>query len=154
MDQIPLIFKLIGDKFKPYYHNLFIALDFTINIHNVNTLCHARRNVTKKCRQSWHWQEEGECQDPHLALFWSRIISALSVKINVSEPQWLPLPGVVAVVVTYQGSHSQPVSGSRPQPLSPLSNRSLARARPLALEAAWHQRRPSHSRQSPQKRNS
>ena len=29
--------KLFGYHFNSYFHNLFIALDFTINIHNVNS---------------------------------------------------------------------------------------------------------------------
>ena len=29
--------KLFGNHFNSYFHNLFIALDFTINIHNVNS---------------------------------------------------------------------------------------------------------------------
>ena len=48
MDGILKTIKLIGNHFNSQFHNLFIALDFTINIHNVNSLGHSDKNVTDK----------------------------------------------------------------------------------------------------------
>ena len=48
MNQILKTMALICDHFDSYFHILFIALDFTINIQNVNTSCHSERG---KCHR-------------------------------------------------------------------------------------------------------